>query len=314
MKKFFQRSHKVMLFSNVFVSLLCTSYLFTGYFNYNVNNDVHHDETAKVIDNDMEAVSQSGKKSNKVTQVKKTTSVVTKKNVNTSNKKYTPAKYNEVTGNAIVSYAKKYLGLRYVSGGYSLETGTDCSGFTKLIYKEFGVSLSRTVRTQVKSGSYIKKSDLQKGDLVFYSKGGSTPTHVAIYIGNGQVIHESNHRDGVKISSVNMMTYITARRVINQKANEIAQDKINDENKEDTTNDVTNNTNSNTNVNNNVNNSNTTTEQEKVEQGNISNDTNNNVNVENDSTSKVDGSTNTETDTSTSGSDVSNDVYTNSEY
>ena len=53
MKKFFQRRQRVMLFSNVFVSLLCTSYLFTGYFNYSVDDDVHHDKTAKVIENDM---------------------------------------------------------------------------------------------------------------------------------------------------------------------------------------------------------------------------------------------------------------------
>ena len=311
MKNYFQRSRKITLFSNVIISLLCTSYLFTGYCNPEINNDVHHEKTAKVIENDMEAVSQLGKKSNKTNKV---TAVVIRKEVNNYNKQYVPAKYNEVTGSAIVSYAKKYLGLRYVSGGNSLSTGTDCSGFTKLIYSEFGVSLSRTVRSQVNNGSYVKKSDLQKGDLVFYSKSGSTPSHVAIYIGNGQVIHESNHRDGVKISSVNMMTYITARRVINQKANEIAQDKIDDENKENDINDVTNNTNSNANVNNSVNNSNTGIEQEKVEQDNASNDTNNNVNFENDSASKVDGSDNTEIDTSTSNSDVSNDIYTNSEY
>lgn len=342
MKKFFQGSHKVMLFSNVFVSLLCTSYLFTGYFNYSVDSDVHHDKTAKVIDNDMEAVSQLGKKSTRVTKV---TSVVTKKNVKSSNVKYTPAKYNEVTGSAVVNYAKKYLGLRYVSGGNSLTTGTDCSGFTKLIYKEFGVSLGRTVRSQIKNGSYVKKSDLQKGDLVFYSKGGSTPTHVAIYIGNGKVIHESTPKSGVKISTVNMMTYISARRVINDTANKIAQDKEN-ANKEENkvTNDVNNsaNNNSTTNnttnsTNNNVNNSttNNTNQNNNTTSGNTTNSTTNNTNsTTNNNNSVTNNNTNTSTNTdasastntntsnntttnnesNTSNSNSQNNVYTNGEY
>ena len=100
--KFFNRgSNNINCFCNLFVSLLCTSYLFTGYYNHEINSDIHHDKTAKVIQNDMEVASQLGKKGNKVTKV---TTVVTKSNVNTSNKKYTPAKYNAVTGSAIVDY------------------------------------------------------------------------------------------------------------------------------------------------------------------------------------------------------------------
>lgn len=253
MKFFNERSSKVNCFCNVFVSLLCTSYLFTGYSTHVIDGEAHHDNTARIVENDMEVVSQTGTKGKKVTKV---TAVVTKKKVNTANKVYTPAKYNEVTGSAIVNYAKKYLGLRYVSGGNSLETGTDCSGFTKLIYKEFGVNLSRIVKSQVNNGSYIKKSDLQKGDLVFYGYGNGRVSHVAIYIGNGQVIHESNHRDGVKISSLNMMEYITARRVINQTANQIAAEKQ-DSSKQEQSNDVdtsiaTNNSNTNSTNNDNI--------------------------------------------------------------
>ena len=315
--KFFNRgSNKIKCFGNIFVSLLCTSYLFTGYYNHEINSDIHHEKTAKVIQNDMEVASQLGKKGNKVTKV---TAIVNKTNVNSTNKNYTPAKYNEVTGTAVVNYAKKYLGLRYVSGGNSLSTGTDCSGFTKLIYKEFGVTLSRTVKTQIKNGSYIKKSDLQKGDLVFYGYGKGVATHVAIYIGNGQVIHESNRRDGVKISSVNMMEYITARRVINKKANEIAQEK--EENK------VTNNT---------TNNSNNVTDSGNKNDDNINNTTNNNItnnnsNVSSNETSKNETTNNnTGTDTnvsdnnsSTSGNESNNennsseekkDIYTKGEY
>ena len=169
---------------------------------------------------------------NKTTTKKVTTSVVTKKEV-ASSVKYTPAVYNEVTGNAVIEYAKKYMGLRYVSGGNSLTKGTDCSGFTKLIYKEFGITLPRTVSGQIGKGTYIKKSDLQKGDLVFYSGGGRYATHVGMYMGNGKVIHQSNPRDGVKISTVNMMHYITARRVINATAKKIAEQKLEDQKKID---------------------------------------------------------------------------------
>ena len=310
--KFFNRgSNKINCFGNIFVSLLCTSYLFTGYYNHEINSDIHHGETAKVIQNDMEVASQLGKKGNKVTKV---TAIVNKNNVTSTNKNYTPAKYNEVTGTAVVNYAKKYLGLRYVSGGNSLSTGTDCSGFTKLIYKEFGVTLSRTVKTQVNNGSYIKKSDLQKGDLVFYGYGNGVVRHVAIYIGSGQVIHESNRKDGVKISSVNMMEYITARRVINKKANEIAQEK--EENK------VTNNT---------TNNSNNVPDSSNKNDNSINNTTNNNVTNNNSNVSSNETTNNnTSTDTnvsdnnsSTSGNESNNennsseekeDIYTKGEY
>ena len=126
---------------------------------------------------------------------------------------YEKPSYNSLTGSNLVNYAMKFIGLRYVSAGNSLSTGTDCSGFTSLIYQEFGISLGRTVSSQLYSGSYVSRNDLQPGDLVFYSYG-SVASHVAIYIGNGLIIHESTPRDGVKISSVNIMNYITARRLI----------------------------------------------------------------------------------------------------
>ena len=179
---------------------------------------------------------------------KKTTSVVTKKEVNKSTS-YTKPTYSSVTGDAIVSFAKQFMGLRYRSGVPSLTKGADCSGFTMLIYKEFGVSLPRNVSGQASRGKYVAKRDLQKGDLVFYkakgAKGG--PTHVGIYIGGGKVIHESRPGVGVKIDSVNMMQYVTARRVINNKAKQIAQAKLEEQNKNDVVTDTSSNTNNNTN-------------------------------------------------------------------
>ena len=189
---------------------------------------------------------------------KKTTNVVTKKDVKKT-VTYAPAKYSSVTGDAIVSFARQFLGLRYKSGTPSLTKGADCSGFTMLIFREFGVSLPRTVSGQIGRGTYVNKKDLQKGDLVFYkgrgSKGGAT--HVAIYIGSGQVIHESRPGVGVKINSVNMMQYVTARRVINSKSKQIAEQKLEEQKKSETVTDSSSNnvvTNDNAIVNENVDN------------------------------------------------------------
>ncbi len=215
-----------------------------------------------VISKQENAVSEKKveKKTTKKSTSKKTTSVVTKKEVNKSTS-YTKPTYSSVTGEAIVSFAKQFMGLRYRSGVPSLTKGADCSGFTMLIYREFGVSLPRTVGGQASRGKYVAKKDLQKGDLVFYkgkgAKGG--PTHVGIYIGGGKTLHESRPGYGVKIDSVNMMQYVTARRVINSKANQIAQAKLDEKNKADTAN-TTNNTSTETNNENNSNNNNTVVE------------------------------------------------------
>ena len=244
----FKRKMQLFCISNVMVSFACTSFLGIA---YSENPEILEQEKRevelassdtepasrlgeKIIDAiDLDVLKNSKSETPKVTRLvsktKTVTSVVTKKEV-AKKVTYTPAKYSSVTGNAIVEYAKKYMGLRYVSGGNSLSTGTDCSGFTKLIYKEFGVTLSRSAKGQASSGTYVRKSDLQKGDLVFYGKGNGRISHVGIYIGNGQVLHESNRKDGVKISSVNMMQYITARRVINNTSVKIVEEKLAKEN------------------------------------------------------------------------------------
>ena len=226
-----------------------------------------------------DVVTSNTKKTTKSTTTnKKTTNVVTKKEVKNA-VSYQPASYSSVTGEAIVNYAKKYMGLRYKSGTPSLTNGADCSGFTMLIFREFGVSLPRTVGGQIGRGTYVNKSDLQKGDLVFYkakgSKGGAS--HVGIYIGSGQVIHESRPGVGVKISSVNMMQYVTARRVINSTAKKIAEQKLEEEKKNETITDVTSNNEATTNNENAV-------SPEQVENNNVitSNDVvNNNTTTDN---------------------------------
>lgn len=103
---------------------------------------------------------------------------------------------------AVVDYAMQYLGNRYVHGGQSLASGTDCSGFTCYLYSAFGYSLSRTPQGQYTSaGRSIDMSQIQPGDVICYSSNGSTCTHVGLYIGNGQIIHAANSRKGVIISN-----------------------------------------------------------------------------------------------------------------
>ncbi|MCR5627094.1 MAG: C40 family peptidase [Lachnospiraceae bacterium] len=113
----------------------------------------------------------------------------------------------------LVNYSKQFLGNPYVWGGTSLTKGCDCSGYVQQIFKKYGYSLPRTSRQQVNCGSKIKASEARPGDLFFYSKAGRI-NHVAIYIGNGQVINASNPRSGIKISNAYYRTPAAVRRII----------------------------------------------------------------------------------------------------
>lgn len=99
----------------------------------------------------------------------------------------------------IVSYAMQFLGNPYVWGGTSLTNGTDCSGFTQGIYRHFGKYLPRTSSAQAAYTKTVDPKNVQVGDLFFYGSG--HVSHVALYIGNGQIIHASNRREGIKISN-----------------------------------------------------------------------------------------------------------------
>lgn len=113
----------------------------------------------------------------------------------------------------IVNYAMQFLGNPYVWGGTSLTNGTDCSGFVMRIYQHFGYSLPRTSASQAAATRTVSSGDVRPGDLFFYGSGGVS--HVAMYIGNGQIIHASNARTGIKISSAYYRTPIKIGRVIN---------------------------------------------------------------------------------------------------
>ena len=117
-------------------------------------------------------------------------------------KRATKVKYDPETGESsgtygIVAYAMQFLGNPYVWGGTSLTHGCDCSGFTMQIWAHFGKGLPHSSAAQ--AGCTTSVSNPRPGDLFFYGNGGIG--HVAMYIGGGQVIHASNHRDGIKISN-----------------------------------------------------------------------------------------------------------------
>ena len=123
--------------------------------------------------------------------------------------------YSETTssgdGSYIVDYAKQYVGNPYVYGGNSLTNGVDCSGFTQQVFGDNGISLARTAADQSQGGQNVSMDDLQAGDLLFYDNGGYVG-HVAIYCGDGTVVHASNEETGITISDANYRTPVSAKR------------------------------------------------------------------------------------------------------
>lgn len=112
-------------------------------------------------------------------------------------------------GSSVVDYAKQFVGNPYVWGGTSLTSGADCSGFVQSVYNNFGVSLPRTSYEQQNAGREVSYSEAQPGDLICY--GG----HVAIYMGNGKIVHASNSRDGIKVSdNAAYRTILSVRRLV----------------------------------------------------------------------------------------------------
>lgn len=130
-------------------------------------------------------------------------------------------------GGQIVNFALQYVGNPYVYGGTSLTKGADCSGFVQTVFSNFGIKLLRIADDQMKgpSSSYIKSgykkaivvdiNSIQPGDLLFYGSG-NYASHVAIYMGNGKIVHASNSQPypagGIKVSNYNYQTPLRAVR------------------------------------------------------------------------------------------------------
>lgn len=123
------------------------------------------------------------------------------------------ASVSSAIGTAMVEFAKQFLGNPYVWGGTSLTNGADCSGYVQQIYANFGYSIPRTSREQSQYGTQIPLEEAQPGDLIFYANNG-TVYHVVMYMGNGQVIHASSRKTGIKTSGIDYAHAVWATRII----------------------------------------------------------------------------------------------------
>lgn len=113
------------------------------------------------------------------------------------------------TGSSVISYACQFVGNPYVWGGESLTRGADCSGFIMAVYAHFGVSLPHSSAAMRSCGYGVSYSEARPGDIICYDG------HVALYMGNGQIVHASNAKDGIKISpNAAYRTILAVRRVI----------------------------------------------------------------------------------------------------
>lgn len=117
----------------------------------------------------------------------------------------------------IIDFARTFLGYPYIYGTAG-PNSFDCSGLMYYVYSQFGYNLHRTSYDQAKDGVAVNRSNLQPGDLLFFSQNGETISHVGMYIGNNEMLHASTPTTGVIISDINsdyyVSHYVTARRVL----------------------------------------------------------------------------------------------------
>ena len=121
--------------------------------------------------------------------------------------------YNEIISNQVVNYALKFVGGPYVYGGNSLTNGTDCSGFTKLVFANYGVYLPRSASEQAYAGIHVDMNDIMPGDIVVSGYNGIV-CHAALYIGNGKLVHALNSDVGIVVTNIDIMPVIDVRRVV----------------------------------------------------------------------------------------------------
>ena len=109
----------------------------------------------------------------------------------------------------LVEYAKQFVGNPYVPGGTSLTNGADCSGFTQSVYRVYGYSIPRNSSSQRSAGREVSYEEAQPGDLICYAG------HVAIYLGNGRIVHASSVKTGIKYGNATYKPILSVRRIVN---------------------------------------------------------------------------------------------------
>lgn len=115
---------------------------------------------------------------------------------------------------SVANYGLQFVGGRYVYGGNDPHTGADCSGFTRYVMQHAaGITLNHSAASQSIQGKAIDSSQMRPGDLIFYSSGKSI-NHVGMYIGNGQIVHASTYKTGIKTSPWNYRTPVKIINVI----------------------------------------------------------------------------------------------------
>jgi len=119
-----------------------------------------------------------------------------------------PSYSTNVSGQDVVNYASQFVGNPYVYGGTSLTNGCDCSYFTQACFGHFGISLPRTSYAQRSSGQGVSYANAKAGDIICYAG------HVAIYMGNGKIVHAANAKSGICYGNATYRDIITIRRVL----------------------------------------------------------------------------------------------------
>lgn len=183
------------------------------------NNKEGYIDSSFVVMKDSQGVSSRGLKENRqqVAEEPKTPEVVQEASVIENVTINAPA---SGSGQAVVDFAKQFLGYPYVAAGKKPETGFDCSGFTGYVFSNFGHSLGGSAASQASDGIEVSRDGLVAGDLIlFYDEGKTKIGHTGIYIGNGDFVHAANPKRGVVIDNINTSSYyneryISARRLV----------------------------------------------------------------------------------------------------
>lgn len=208
---------------SIIFSLMPNSFNISGCFN-------NAESTKQVMDNttpynaidETKTTDEASKSSNYIIKSDNTkrmasskTTVKTAKRNSAKKSESKKAKSNSKKGKDIVRYARRFIGNPYVYGGTSLTNGADCSGFVMKVYAHFGIRLNRTAAAQSTQGKKVSSiNNAQAGDLFFYRDKSGRIGHVAMYEGNGRIVHASNSRVGIIESSANYRKVSIIKRYI----------------------------------------------------------------------------------------------------